>query len=761
MANVSLPEALRLAIAHHQAGRLQQAEAIYRQILQIQPTHPDALHLLGVIALQVGQHDVACELIGKALEIFPNSADFLGNLGEALRGAGRLVDAEVAYRRALQVNPNLPSTYNNLGIVLKQLGQTDEAIKSYRQAIALKPDYFQALNNLAITLKELGLNNEAILLYRHALAINPASAETCNNLAVVLRETGQLHEALQLFQRAVELRPDFADAYEGLGSALRDLGRLDEAIGRYRRALQLNPQLANCWNNLGIALKDQKLPGEAIEAFQNALAIHPEMADAHNNLGIALKEQGMISAATAQLRKAIALRQDYPEAWNNLGQTLEIAGEVDAALDAYRHALAIAPQLSRIHSNLLFALNYSPTTSATTLFEEHRHWAKRHADPLMPDQGSIPGATYPATRPDGRIRIGYVSADFRQHPVAFFLESVLEHHDREKFAVFCYSDVVMPDSITQRIMAKVEHWRDIRGLSDDALCKQIQYDDIDILVDLAGHTERNRLLTFARHPAKVQASWIGYFNTTGMKAMDYFIGDVYSSPAETGQFFSEKLLCLQHSRFCYKAPDYAPSVAPLPAGQAGYVTFGCFNNLAKLNDTVIAVWAQILAALPSSKLVLKALALGEENIRRSYRERFAIHGVTEERLIFSGFSPHAEMLAQYGSIDIALDPFPFTGGLTSCEALWMGVPIVTLAGNTLVSRQSASLLSNLNLPELATNTPLQYVAIATTLANSPERLTKLRSELRGMMAASPICNAAKFTQELETTYRKMWWNTNQ
>lgn len=750
MSTVSLQEALRIAIGHHQAGQLAQAEAIYRQILQAQPKHPDALHLLGVIALQVGQHGPAVELIGAALQAAPNNADFLGNYGEALRGLGRQEEALATYREALRLNPRHSSAYNNLGIVLKQLGRDAEAIAAYRQAITLKPDYFQALNNLAITLKEHNQADEAIRLYRQALTINPDSAETCNNLGVVLREQGQGEEAAALFRRALTLRPEFADAHEGLASCLRDQGRLGEAVAAYRQALSLNPQLANAWNNLGVALKESGQPLDAIAAYRQALEIQPEMADALNNLGIALKEQGTLTAAAAHLQRAITVKAGYAEAWNNLGQVLEIQGNVEEALSAYRQALKLNPAFSRVHSNILFALNYLPGLTAQEIFEEHRRWAQTYADPLTPP------ASPPTVVEKQRLSIGYVSPDFRQHPVAYFLEAVLAHHDATRFEIFCYSDVSAPDAVTARLRGLVPHWRDSHGLSDEALGQQIRHDAIDILIDLTGHTDRNRLFTFARRPAPRQASWIGYFNTTGMQAMDYFISDVYGSPTEIPQLYTETLVRLPHSRFCYHAPDYAPTVAPLPAAQNGYVTFGCFNNLAKLNDAVIALWAQILTALPSSRLVLKALALGEEVIQASYRERFAAHGIATERLIFSGFSPHAEMLVQYGDIDIALDPFPFTGGLTSCEALWMGVPVVTLAGETLVSRQSASLLNNLDLAELCAATPRQYAAIAVALANTPQRLAELRAGLRERMAASPLCDAAGFTRDLEQAYREMW-----
>lgn len=752
MNTVSLQEALRIAVAHHQAGQLPQAEAIYRQILQAQPEHADALHLLGVLAHQAGRNEQAVELIGKAIHIFPRSPEYHANLGEALRALGRLEEAVASYRRAIQVDPRFHTAWNNLGIVLKQQGKDDEAIAAYRRAITLKPDFFQGLNNLAIALKESGKTAEAIAYYHQALALRDDNPETHNNLGVALREQGDITTALQHFQRALALRAGFPEALEGLGSCLRELGRLEEAVAAYQAALQGNPKLDNAWNNLGVTLKALGRPAEAIGVFQNALALNPQLSDTHNNLGITLKEQGRLELATHHLQQAIALKPGYAEACNNLGLVYEIQGLVEEAVAAYRQVLSINPELKQTHSNILFALNYLPDRGAREIYEEHLRWGQTHADPLLsPETVSHPIAA----RGELRLRVGYVSPDFRQHPVSFFFEGVLAQHDASRFEIFCYSDVTAPDDTTARLRTLAHHWRDCRGLSDAALADRIRDDEIDILVDLVGHTDRNRLLTFARRPAPVQASWIGYFNTSGMAAMDYFISDIHSSPPQVPQLFTEKLVRLPHTRFCYRPPGYAPPVAPLPVEREGRITFGCFNNLAKLNRDVVALWAEILAALPASRLVLKALALNDAGVGQRYREQFARHGIAPERIELSGYSPHAAMLAQYGQIDIALDPFPFTGGMTTCEALWMGVPVVTLAGETLVSRQSASMLENLGQTAWIAGSPQEYRDIAVALASGIPALAAQPRQLRGLMGVSPLCDSAAMARDLEAAYSAM------
>ncbi len=748
----TLSQAMQTALRHHQAGQLQQAETLYRQILQLQPNHPDALHLLGVIAHQVGQHEAAADLIGKAIKLAPQSAEYPANLGEALRAQGRLDEAATAYRKAIRLNPQFAAAYNNLGIVLRQRGKNAESITAYRRAIAVKPDYPQAHNNLAIALKDQGDTAGAIEHYRHAIALAPASAEAHNNLGVALKEQGLVEQALACFQQAIALKADFAEAYEGLGSTLRAKGQLTDAIDAYRVAIRLNPHFAQACNNLGVVLKDAGRSAEAIAAYQQALALDPELAEAHNNLGIVLKEQGLLEQAISHLRRALALRPGYAEACNNLGLALEIQGRVEEAVAAYRQALVFDPRLSRAHSNVLFALNYLPKHDPRKIFEEHLCWAKTYAEKLHPIGEAANNRT------PGRLRIGYVSPDFRTHPVAYFVEAVLARHDAEQFEVTGYSDVTAPDAVTARLRGLTHRWRDIHGLTDEQVGALVRQDGIDILVDLAGHTERNRLLLFARRPAPVQASWIGYFNTTGLAAMDYFISDATGSPPGQEKLFAEKLIRLPHSRFCYRPPDYAPEVAAPPSMANGRITFGSFNNLAKLNDDVVALWAEILAALPSSRLLLKSLALGDHNTRERYLTLFASHGIQPERISLSGHSPHAEMLAEYGKIDIALDPFPFTGGLTTCEALWMGVPVVTLAGETLVARQSASLLSNLGKSEWIAESPQRYIEIALSLADAPAKLLELRRSLRTRMAASPVCDADAFTRGLEAAYRQMGSN---
>ncbi|MDW8469427.1 MAG: hypothetical protein RML56_12790 [Burkholderiales bacterium] len=386
------------------------------------------------------------------------------------------------------------------------------------------------------------------------------------------------------------------------------------------------------------------------------------------------------------------------------------------------------------------------------MFERHVDWARRFETPrLARAYRHAPGGD-----PEKRLRIGYVSGDFGNHPVGFLLRDVVRHHDKARFEIHCFSMMRNEDDITRAIREAADRWHDVLLDSDDEVAEKIRAEGIDVLVDLSGHTAYHRLCAFALKPAPVQATWIGYFHSTGLSSIDYFITDPYTSPRGCGQLFSETPVWLPHSRFCYSPPGYAPAVAAPPCERNGYVTFGCFNRLEKLVPPVLDTWAEILRRLPQTRLLLKGKGLGEGSERRWIAEQFRRRGIGQERLELRERSSHLDMLAEYGEVDIALDPFPFNGGMTTLEALWMGVPVVTLEGRGIVSRQTYSALANLGLTELAFPTREAYVAGAVELAEDRARLARLRSEIRPRMAASPICRAEEFTRDLEALYRAMW-----
>jgi len=591
-------------------------------------------------------------------------------------------------------------------------------------------------------------------LLRRILVIHPYNPGIHNNLGLILYDKGQIEEAIKHFQRAIILEPGLADAYYNLGIALKERGRFDEAITGYQKAIELNPGNADAYVNLGIVLKEKGQSDEAIASYQKALELNPKNADAYVNLSIVLKGKGQLHEAVISCQKALQHDPSNAFAYINMGNAVLYQGKPEKAEECYRHALGINSNLSLAYSNLLCSMNYNPRHDAQAIFTEHTRFAKQFAEPLS-------SCILPHTNsgiPDRRLKIGYVSPDFRKHSVAYFIEPVLVSHNREDFEVFCYANVLAQDEVTERIQASVDHWRIIAGLSDEGAAELITRDGIDILVDLAGHTANNQILLFARKPAPVQASWIGYPATTGLLTIDYKIVDGYTDPpGMTEGYYTEELVRLPESFLCYLPDKESPEVRPLPALEVGHITFGSFNNFAKVSSAVVSLWTEILKSVPESRLILKSHSFVDSETFRYAMEMFTREGVEENRIELLQYEPSVRgHLDLYGRVDIALDTHPYHGTTTTCEALWMGVPVVTLAGNCHASRVGVSLLSNIGLPELIAKTQEEYVRIAINLANNLEQLQFLRGNLREMMAHSLLTDTKSFTANLERCYREMW-----
>lgn len=557
---------------------------------------------------------------------------------------------------------------------------------------------------------------EAEQSYRLILESAPAHADSLHLLGVIALQTGHLESALNLIQRAVDLRPDGAIYRSNLGQVLERLHRLEDAEKAYRSAIDLD---AHC-------------------------------AEAFNNLGHLLQGKGQLAEAEICFLKAIELAPDYAEPHTNMGNLLKDRGDLDGAIQAYRRAIELRPDLSMLHSNLLLTLHYHPDFSPADLAREHALWAERHVAPL----GKAHADHRNDRDPDRRLRIGYVSPDFREHPVTRFMLPLLEHHSSNEVEIFGYADVPRPDSLTEAIRSKCDHWRDITMLSDAQLASRVRDDKIDILVDLAAHSGRNRLLAFARKPAPVQITYLAYCSTTGVDAIDYRLTDPILDPIpDRDGIYSERSIRLPRCYWCYAAPaldaDQLPSIDRLP----GPPTFGCLNNFAKITDATLGLWTQLLHQVPQANLLVYAPA---EWQRARVRGALTRAGLAETRLIFVPRQPLQQYLETYRRIDVALDPFPYTGGTTTCDALWMGVPVVTLRGQTSVSRGGATLLSNAGLSDLIADDEAQYVQIATDLLHDAERLVSLRRTLRAQLESSPIMNAPQFARDLESVFRDAW-----
>ena len=523
---MTIQQAFELALQHHQSGRLAEAEGIYRQILAAEPRHADALHSLGVIALQVGRSDIAVESIGKAIAIDPNQHVYHCNLGEAHRNARHPGEAIAAYHQALLLKPGYPEAYYNLGITLISLARTEEGISAYRRAIQFRPDYADAHFNLGAALASRGDMEDAVAAFQIGLRFMPQLAEGHHCLGNALAAMGRLDEAITAFRSALQLEPGLAKVHNDLGVLLAERGLSEQAITAYRHALQLQPDLPEIHNNLGNALRNQGRIEEAIAAHRRAIEIKPDYAEAHNNLGVDLQDKGLLDDADAAFRLAIRHKPDYAEAHSNLGNLLKDLARFDEALASYRRAVSLRPEDAGLHSNLIYASLFHPGVNAPTAREEGSRWERQHArhSAALPHRhGDRPNALR-------RLKVGYVSPDFRHHVISHFLTPLLETHDRTQFEIHCYSSVRRPDAFTDRLMKSADHWKDVRGIRDETLAKMIRADGIDILVDLTQHMADNRLPLFARKPAPVQVAWLGYPGSTGLSAIDYRFTDAFMEP---------------------------------------------------------------------------------------------------------------------------------------------------------------------------------------------------------------------------------------
>jgi protein O-GlcNAc transferase len=645
---MTIAQAFDLALLRHREGRLAEAEALYRQILAVQPYHADALHLLGVTAHQSGRHDIAVDWI----------------------------------RKAIALNPNFPAAHFNMGEACRAMGRLDEALAAYRRALQLKP----------------------------------AHAPTLYHLGNALNDLEQFDEAAAAYGRALELTPDHPDAHINLGIARAGQGKFDEAAACYRRGLELKP----------------------------------DCPEAHNNLANALKERGQLDEAIACYRRALELKPDYPEAHNNLGNALRDRGQIDEAAAAYRRALELKPEHAGMRSNLIYTLHFQTGHQTGTIAEERQRWNRQFAEPLK--RFVLPHAN--DRNPERPLRIGYVSPDFREHVVGRNLIPLFQCHDRRDFEILCYSGVARPDEITEVFRRHSKQWRGTVGVADEALAEWIRQDAVDILVDLTQHMAGNRLPVFARQPAPIQVSFAGYPESAGLKAIGHRISDRYLETGFAGEGTERKeRVHLIDSFWCYDPCEAKVEVNGLPARENGGVTFGCLNNFCKVNEPLLRLWARVLGKVAHSRLVLLS---GVGSHRQRAIEALERDGVEPRRVEFVEYRPRREYLELYHRLDIILDTFPYNGHTMSLDALWMGVPVVSLAGDTPVSRAGLSQLTNVGLPELVAHLEDDYVKIAVELAGDFARLMELRSTLRDRMRASILMDPPRFARQVEQAYRVMW-----
>jgi predicted O-linked N-acetylglucosamine transferase (SPINDLY family) len=602
---------------------------------------------------------------------------------------------------------------------------------------------------LGVAQSALGRDADAIEPLQRAARIAPSDAAVHGNLAQALAAVKRGAEAEASFRRALSLDPQLANAWSGLGQLLVDAGRVAEAIPCLQRSVSLRPQSAAFWNRLGNALRKAARHADARAAYERAIALKQDVPDTYSNLGLLLADMGEMAAAEEQLRRAVVLAPDRADARASLGLfLLTNAGRLADACECYEAALQREPGALAIRSNHLFALNYVPGVTAKRMKEEAQAFGREaSAQARGPLRSARPGKAASQT-----LRVGFVSGDLRTHPVGYFLESVLEHWPTDRVELFAYAAHPVEDETSARMRPKFSRWTQIANMGDADAARLIANDAIDLLVDLSGHTSHNRLPLFAWRPAPVQATWLGYFGTTGVEQMDWLVADPVSVAPHEDAGFTERIWRLPHTRLCFTAPADAPAVSPLPALQSGRVTFANFQALAKLNDTVFAVWSRVLAAVPHSRLRIQNAQLGDAQSQQALRERLATQGIDPARVTLLGRQPRAAYLAAHAEVDVILDTFPYPGGTTTCEALWMGVPTVTLSGDTMIGRQGQSLLSAAGLADWVARDASDYVARAVAAASDLTALASLRASMRERVASSPLFDAKTFAQDLANAF---------
>jgi len=708
---------LQKATTDHQNGKLHEALDGYQAILNIAPGHGEVLYLAGTALLQLGDIDQSIKVLSAAAQANPAHCESHSNLGIALRLNGEFEKSIAACKRAVEINGSFADAQNNLGAALSELGRVAEASGAYHRAIELRADYSEAIFNLANLNYNENKLEAAESLYRRLLEINPANDLAHNALGILLKKSGHRAEAISSFQRAIELRPANHEAWLNFGNLLQEEDHFNEAADAYMKALEAKPGYDKAYNNLANVRQKQGKYEEAESLYRSAIENAPKSAEAHNNFAGLMKETGRLEEAESSYRKAIELRADYTDA----------------------------------HRNLLFTLLNIPRYSQEELFQEHLRFAAQH----MPPEPQI--LTF-ANAPDPRekLKIAYFSSDLKKHPVGRNLMPLLATHDRNKYEVFGYSEVTNPDEGTAAIKALCDHWRETLGRSDSEVAAMMRADEIDIAVYLAGHFDKNRPEVCAWRGAPVQVSFHDGA-TSGFEAMDYWLTDSVLHPENTSERFTEELYRLPVF-YQYPPPHEAPPVTALPADENGYITFASFNNPAKVTEPVLALWAKVLKVVPESRLLLKYRNLMTlPAIQDRWTDCFSANGISADRLLFHGsWDPLEKHLALYGQADIALDTFPFNGATTSFEALIMGVPVITLMGENFVSRTAASLVTHAGLPEMATSSEADYIAIAKTMSNDLPRLREIRAGLRQRIINSPLCDAKAYTDSIESAYRYMW-----
>ncbi|XP_057466926.1 probable UDP-N-acetylglucosamine--peptide N-acetylglucosaminyltransferase SPINDLY [Actinidia eriantha] len=749
-------------------GRL--AFESFAEAIRLDPQNACALTHCGILYKEEGRLLEAAESYQKALRAdssYKPAAECLSivltDLGTSLKLAGNTQEGIQKYYEAIKIDPHYAPAYYNLGVVYSEMMQYDMALGCYEKAALERPMYAEAYCNMGVIYKNRGDLESAFACYERCLSVSPNFEIAKNNMAIALTDLGtkvklegDINQGVAYYKKALYYNWHYADAMYNLGVAYGEMLKFDMAIVFYELALHFNPHCAEACNNLGVIYKDRDNLDKAVECYQLALSIKPNFSQSLNNLGVVYTVQGKMDAAASMIEKAIVANPTYAEAYNNLGVLYRDAGSITLAIEAYEQCLKIDPDSRNAGQNRLLAMNYIDEGIDDKLFEAHRDWGRR----FMRLHQQYTSWDNPKD-PERPLVIGYVSPDYFTHSVSYFIETPLVYHDYAYYKVVVYSAVVKADAKTNKFRDKVLKkggiWRDIYGIDEKKVASMVREDDVDILVELTGHTANNKLGMMACRPAPVQMTWIGYPNTTGLPTIDYRITDALADPPDTRQKHVEELVRLPECFLCYMPSPEAGPVTPTPALSNGFITFGSFNNLAKITPKVLQVWARILCAVPNSRLVVKCKPFCCDSVRQRFLstlEQLGLQSLQVDLLPLILLN-HDHMQA-YALMDISLDTFPYAGTTTTCESLYMGVPCVTMGSLVHAHNVGVSLLNTVGLGHLVAKNEDEYVRLALALASDVTALSNLRLDLRNLMSKSPLCDGSKFTLGLESAYRDVW-----
>lgn len=774
-------------LARHRAGRLAEAEAYYRRAIERVPGHADALHLAGLAAFQAGRAPDALPDLAKAATAAPLIAQFHADHALAAMSVGRTPEAEAALRRSLSLGPDSADPWSMLGLVGQVTGEYDAslgrarraatiealnpvaqialgtllaasnetagAVKAFGRALRLDPDARDARLKLAGLYQSSGRLDRALELYDEGIERDPLSAELHNNRGNVLLAQRSM-AAISAFRRAAALAPTLGEVHNNLGNALMAGTSQDDAGPVFRRALAVKPTLAEAGNGLGRWLHDRERYAEATKALEAALELKPDQGEFHANLAATLRAAGELDRAVVHARAGAALAPGMAEAHNNMASVMLALGDSEEAVISYGRTLALVPNVLEVHRNLLTSMLYLAGVPPAKLFAEHRRFAAKFA--------AAPSAAVAfanARDPDRKLTIGYLSSDFRHHPISRNVWPWLSDRDAARFRVLAFADVQKPDHVTEQMKTLVDGWHSVLGLSDSEAARLIRRQGVDILVILASHFDRNRGLVAAHQPAPVVVS-AHDGTTSAVPGMSHLIADLTVVPRRGAERFTERVVRVPV--FSIQRPiDGAPLIGPPPVLSEGRITFGSFNNPSKITSETVRLWAGALRAVPKSRLMLKYRnAFASSRLRDRLYGQFRAEGVEAERVVIVASigvaDPVGAHLALYNHVDIALDTAPFNGSTTTFEALWMGVPVVTLLGRTMMSRWAASMLVRVGRPNWVATDEAGYVARAVEWSADIHGLAHLRETLRSEVAGSRLCDVGRSVRNLERVYRALW-----